>query len=155
MQESDLEDLLLIFGDPEVMASFDSAPFNRTQMEHWIQRNIQHQVRHGYGLFPVILKSEELLIGNCGLEHMELDGYQETELGYDFRRDYWNKGYATEAATAVRNYALEVLRLPCLISLIRVGNEASRCVSKKIGMQFVDEITRNGISYWKYAICAE
>ena len=152
MKSSDLDDLLKIFGDPKVMASFGGATFNREQMEGWMQRNLEHQNRHGYGLFSVILKSEGLLIGDCGLEHMDLDGDQATELGYDFRSDYWNQGFATEAATAVRDYAFKVLHLPRLISLIRVGNEASRRVSEKIGMRFVAESTRNGISYWQYAI---
>ena len=152
MKSSDLDDLLKIFGDPKVMASFGGATFNREQMQGWMQRNLEHQNRYGYGLFSVILKSEGLLIGDCGLEHMDLDGDQATELGYDFRSDYWNQGFATEAATAVRDYALDVLHLPRLISLIRVGNAASRRVSEKIGMRFVAEITQNGISYWQYAI---
>ena len=152
MQPSDLDDLLKIFADPKVMASFGGATFNRQQMERWMQGNIEHQDRYGYGLFSVILKSEKLLIGDCGLEHMEIDGDQAAELGYDFRSDYWNQGFATEAATAVRDFAFEVLLLPRLISLFRVGNEASRRVSEKIGMRFVAEITKNGISYWKYAI---
>ena len=152
MQSSDLDDLLKIFGDPKVMASFGGATFNREQMERWLQRNIEHQNLHGYGLFSVILKSEGLLVGDCGLEHMVVDGDLATELGYDFRSDYWNQGFATEAAAAVRDYAFDVLQLPRLISLIRVGNAASKRVSEKIGMRFVVEITRNGISYWKYAI---
>jgi RimJ/RimL family protein N-acetyltransferase len=152
MQSSDLDGLLRIFGDPKVMASFGGAIFNREQMERWLQRNIEHQSQYGYDLFSVILKSEGLLVGDCGLEHMVVDGDLATELGYDFRSDYWNQGFATEAATAVRDYAFYVLHLPGLISLIRVGNAASKRVSEKIGMRFVAEITRNGISYWKYAI---
>ncbi|NIM94188.1 MAG: N-acetyltransferase, partial [Anaerolineales bacterium] len=35
MQSSDLDDLLKIFGDPKVMASFGGATFNREQMERW------------------------------------------------------------------------------------------------------------------------
>jgi RimJ/RimL family protein N-acetyltransferase len=152
MRPSDLDDLLRIFEDPRVMASFGGATFNREQMQRWVRRNLEHQERHGYGLFSVILKSEGLLIGDCGLEHMIVEGEQVAELGYDFRSDYWNQGFATEAATAVRDYAFTVLRLPALISLIRVGNAASRRVSEKIGMGCAGEITRNGISYWKYTI---
>jgi RimJ/RimL family protein N-acetyltransferase len=152
MRPSDLEDLQQIFGDPKVMASFGGAMFDREQMRRWLQRNLAHQERHGYGLFSVILKSEEVLVGDCGLEHMTVDGARATELGYDFRSDYWNRGFATEAAGAVRDYALDVLRLPGLISLIRVGNLASRRVSEKIGMHYVGETVQNGIAYRKYAI---
>jgi RimJ/RimL family protein N-acetyltransferase len=152
MRSSDLDELLKIFGDPKVMAAFGAAPFNRQQMEGWMGRNLQHQKDHGYGLFSVILKTEGLLIGDCGLEHMVVDEQQVTELGYDFRSDYWNQGFATEAAAAVRDYAFDVLDLPSLISLIRVGNGASRRVAEKIGMRLVAKITRSGVRYWKYAI---
>jgi RimJ/RimL family protein N-acetyltransferase len=152
MEPSDFDDMLRIFRDPEVMASFDGIIFDREQMELWLQRNIEHQDRHGYGLFSVILKSEGILIGDCGLENMVIDGAQEFELGYDFLSDYWNQGFASEAAAAVCDYAFTVLRLPRLISLIRVGNGASKRVSEKIGMRFVEKIIRNGIPYWRYAI---
>ncbi|MBA7639789.1 D-aminopeptidase [subsurface metagenome] len=115
-------------------------------------QDLEHQNLYGYGLFSVILKSEEILIGDCGLEHMEVDGEKVAELGYDLRSDYWNQGFATEAASAVRDYAFNELKLPCLISLIQVFNGASRRVSEKIGMRCEAEIIRNGVSYWKYSI---
>lgn len=152
MRQSDVDDLMGIFGDPRVMASFNSPPFSQAQMESWLKRNLEHQDRNGYGLFSVILKESDRLIGNCGLENMEIGGELVAELGYDFRSDHWNQGYATEAASAVRDFAFNVLSLPCLISLIRVGNEASRRVSEKIGMRLKEEITRNGIAYWEYSI---
>lgn len=152
MRPSDIDELMSIFGDPRVMASFNTDSFDRAQMQHWIDGNLEHQTIHGYGLFSVILKSEGVLIGDCGLEHMTVDGKQVTELGYDFRSAYWNQGFATEAAAVVRDHAFNVLHLPGLISLIRIGNKASRRVSEKIGMHFVAEIRRNDIAYWKYAI---
>ena len=152
MKASDLDQLLGIFGDPKVMASFDSPPFKEQQMEAWLQRNLAHQEKYGYGLFSVILKANDQLIGDCGLEHMEVDGELATELGYDFRGDHWNQGYATEAAMAVREFAFHELGLPSLISLIRIGNQASRRVAEKIGMQLIEEIVMNGISYWKFGM---
>ncbi|MGD8822549.1 MAG: GNAT family N-acetyltransferase [Anaerolineales bacterium] len=152
MLASDFDDLMMIFGDPKVMDSFNVPPFSRDQMRAWLDRNLAHQEEHGYGLFSVILKSGGTLIGNCGLEHMQVDGQPAAELGYDFRSDFWNQGYATEAATAVREYAFQKLNLPHLISLIRVGNEASRRVSEKIGMALIKELTINDIRYWKYGI---
>ena len=141
--------LLQIFADPKVMASFGVVPFNREQMEQWVRRNLGHQAEHGHGLFSVILKSNGLLIGDCGLELIEVDGALVAELGYDFRSDCWNQGFATEAACAVRDYAFQVLGLPQLISLIRVGNMASKRVAEKVGMRCAAEITRYGRPYWK------
>ena len=150
MRPTDLDDLWKIFTDPKVMASFGGDILNREQMECWLLRNLEHQDHHGFGLFAVILKSEHLLIGDCGLELMDMEGEEVAELGYDYRSDYWNRGYATEAAAAVRDYAFQELHLPRLISLIRIGNEASRRVSEKIGMHLAEEIILNNIFYWKY-----
>jgi ribosomal-protein-alanine N-acetyltransferase len=152
MRADDVDSLLAIFGDPKVMAAFGVPPFDRAQMTQWVQRNLDHQTAHGYGLFSVILKSTGLLIGDCGLELMDVDGLLVAELGYDFRSDYWNQGYATEAATAVRDYAFQHLRLPRLISLIRVGNLASQRVAEKIGMHCTAKITRYGYPYWHYMV---
>ena len=152
MDASDLEALLEIFGDPKVVASFDAEPFDREQVQRWMQPNLAHQETYGYGLFSVIEKGEDVLIGDCGLEHMHLHQEPVTELGYDFRSDRWNQGFATEAASAVRDFAFGDLGLPSLISLIRVGNQASRRVAEKVGMHLVEEITINKIHYWHFAI---
>jgi ribosomal-protein-alanine N-acetyltransferase len=150
MLAMDLDDLLLIFTDPKVMAAFNHPPFTREQMERWLKRNLDHQNEFGYGLFSVILKRTGKLIGDCGLEQMQDQGA--TELGYDFRSDFWNQGYASEAALAVRDYAFDILQLPQLISLIRVGNIASKRVAEKVEMKLTEEFTRYEIRYWKYTI---
>lgn len=150
MLASDIDALLLIFTDPKVMAAFDHPPFTRGQMSRWLNRNLDHQKEFGYGLFSVILKETGGLIGDCGLEVMENMGT--AELGYDFRSDFWNQGYATEAATAVRDYAIDILKLPQLISLIRAGNLSSKRVAEKIGMTLAEEFTRYDIRYWKYSL---
>lgn len=155
MRPDDLDALLVIFTDPNVMAAFQHPPFTREQMRRWLDRNLDHQATHGFGLFSVLLKGDRLLIGDCGLEVMELDGQHVAELGYDFRSDYWNQGYATEAARAVRDYALSTLQIPALVSLIRAGNQPSRRVAEKIGMRFGREMERHGQLYWLYRLTSE
>lgn len=150
MLPTDVNALLVIFADSKVMAAFDADPFDCEQMTAWVQRNLDHQAEHGYGLFSIILKTNGELIGDCGLEHMDVKGVAAAELGYDFRSDYWNGGYATEAATTVRNYAFDVLQLPRLISLIRQHNLASQRVAEKVGMRRTDEVLRGETRYWVY-----
>ena len=152
MKESDADEFVRVFSDPKVMASFDVPSFDRQNIEQWIQRNLSHQYKYGFGLFSVILKGSGTLIGDCGLQRMEIAGEQIIELGYEFRSDYWNQGYATEAAAAVRDYAFHQLRLPELISLVRVGNLAVARVSEKIGMTLRAEITLNQQRYQQYSI---
>jgi RimJ/RimL family protein N-acetyltransferase len=152
MTADDLDELLGIFTDPNVMAAFSTPPFNRDQMRRWLQRNLDHQAEHGYGLFALILKENDELIGDCGLEHMQVDGVSQAELGYDLRSDYWRRGLATEAACAVRDYAFGQLHMPRLIGLIRQGNDASRRVAEKVGMRLERETAQHGVAYWVYSI---
>jgi len=155
MRADDRNDLLAVFGDPRVMAAFGAEPFGPSEMKRWVERNLEHQARHGYGLFSIIHKADRRLIGDCGLEHREIAGTPEVELGYDLRSDYWNKGLATEAAMAVRDHAFGALRLPRLSSLIRQSNAASARVAEKIGMRREAEILQSGAKYWVYAIDRE
>jgi RimJ/RimL family protein N-acetyltransferase len=155
MAAGDHVDLLVTFGDPKVMAAFGVEPFREPEMKRWVARNLEHQDRHGYGLFSVVHKADRNLIGDCGLEHRDVEGIAEVELGYDLRSDYWNRGLATEAATAVRDHAFQRLGLPRLVSLIRHGNAASARVAEKVGMRRSGELVQHDTRYWVYAIACE
>lgn len=152
MRSEDVDALLRVFTDPKVMAAFAAPAFDRQQMEQWVQRNLAHQARYGYGLFSVIHKRDGVLIGDCGLEHRVVEEQPAIELGYDLHSAYWQQGLATEAARAVCEYGWEVLKLPALISLIRQGNHASRRVAEKLGMQRQSDLRRGEVAYWVYQI---
>jgi RimJ/RimL family protein N-acetyltransferase len=155
METGDDRDLLMTFGDPKVMAAFGVEPFGEVEMKRWLARNLEHQERHGYGLFSVLHKADRILIGDCGLEHRDIAGTAEVELGYDLRSDYWSRGLATEAAAAVRDWAFQKLGLPRLVSLIRRGNAASVRVAEKIGMRRSGELLQREAQYWLYALDRE
>lgn len=152
MVPEDIEELLEIFTNPEVMASFGVPPFSREQMTAWMKRNLDHQEEHGYGLFSVVLKSEGKVIGDCGLEHMEIDGDKVVELGYDFASAYWGQGFATEAAAAVRDHAFTELGITELVSLIQTHNLASKRVAEKMGMRLRRTLSLHGREYDLYAV---
>jgi ribosomal-protein-alanine N-acetyltransferase len=152
MTMEDLDHLLRIFSDPKVMQSFGGVLFDPVRMKQWVVRNLNHQDRYGYGLFSVILKVSGELVGDCGLEHTEVEGSPEVEIGYDFKSAYWGRGLATEAAGAVRDYALGQLGLQRVISLIRPDNLASIRVAEKIGMVKEKECVRGGQLYYVYSL---
>jgi ribosomal-protein-alanine N-acetyltransferase len=153
MRKEDFADMLRIFTDENVMKSFNLRSFSRQQMQNWMDRNLNHQKKYGYGLFSVFLKSNQALIGDCGLEHTQFEGRACVEIGYDFLSKYWNKGYATEAAKAIKGHAIEKLKinLRILCSFIRKNNRASQCIAEKIGMQRIKEYNTNGVDYYLYA----
>ena len=152
MTADDAGPLLAVFTDPLVMASFGGDLFDRAQMEQWVARNLAHQDEYGYGLFTVVRRDDGEVIGDCGLEHMEIGGTPEVELGYDLRSDCWGQGLATEAAGMVRDHAFERLSIERLISLIRTGNAASCRVAEKIGMRHERDLAPGGIAYRMYAV---
>ena len=88
MNENDIDDMLKIFTDEKVMKAFDLTSFSREQMKKWVDRNLTHQNKYGYGLFSVILKSNQELIGDCGLEHTSFEEKPCVEIGYDFLSKY-------------------------------------------------------------------
>lgn len=160
MNGDDTDDMLKIFTDRNVMKSFgfeSNLVSSREQMKKWVDRNLNHQKKYGYGLFSVILKSNHELIGDCGLEHTKFEEKPCVEIGYDFSSKYWNQGYATEAAKAVKDYAIGTLNIDpkYLCSFIRKNNKASQRVSEKIGMRKIREYTVHGINYCLYAFSNE
>ena len=151
MRADDVAPMLGLFGDPRFMAAFDVAPFDEAQMRAWVERNLEHQRRHGFGLYTIVERSTGQVIGDCGFEVMELDGLAETELGYDLRPDRWGQGFAAEAASAAVGHARTVLGLRRLVSLVREGNGRSARVAERIGMTLEGTLVRNGVTYRVYA----
>jgi RimJ/RimL family protein N-acetyltransferase len=94
--------------------------------------------------FAVVVRSNGALLGYCGFLHWHVDGTDEIEIGYRLHPDYWNKGIATAAATAVRDHTFRDLELPRAISLIHLENIASRRVAEKIGMTLEKQTTFRG-----------
>jgi len=82
----------------------------------------------------------------------ELDRSVETEVGYLLGREHWGNGYATEAALAVRDWALAELGLERLIALIYPDNVRSIRVAQKLGMEDEDEIEIFGHGVTLYSL---
>ncbi|MBR2993107.1 MAG: GNAT family N-acetyltransferase [Clostridiales bacterium] len=84
--------------------------------------------------FVVLLNGE--IIGGVNLE-TEIAGIY--EIGWIFREDMRGKGYATEAAKALMDYAFDVLKAEKVQAHCDSRNQASEKVMKKLGMTLVDD----------------
>jgi hypothetical protein len=73
-------------------------------------------------------------LSRCGILVQDVEGATEHEIAYLLGSGWWGKGYATEAAAAIRDHARSELGLDRLISLIDPGNVASQAVARRIGM---------------------
>ncbi|HYM92607.1 MAG TPA: GNAT family N-acetyltransferase [Chitinophagaceae bacterium] len=94
---------------------------------------------HNYGRWAVHLKSDFQFIGWCGLKtRPERD---EIDLGYRFKKKFWGKGYATEAAIACIKYGFETLYLKRIVGRAMPDNKASIKVLENCGMTYIkDEV---------------
>ena len=81
----------------------------------------------------------------------EVEGQEEVEIGWHVHRAQWNRGFATEAATACRDHCFDALGLERVISLIRPENVPSRRVAEKIGMSIEREVGWHGYRHFVYA----
>ena len=153
MKQTDITAITRLVTDKNVLNAFNVKVVSDEQIKRWIDRNLEHQKKYGYGLFSLVLKSNNEVIGDCGLEHTDFRGTPCVEIGYDLLSKYWNQGFATEAALAVRDFAIQVLKINSnsLCSFIRKNNRASRRVSEKIGMHKILEYSQNCTEYLLYA----
>ncbi|MBG6234049.1 RimJ/RimL family protein N-acetyltransferase [Pedobacter sp. CAN_A7] len=62
-------------------------------------------------------------LGWCGLKYDE--HLNETDIGFRFFEDYWNKGYATESAKACLTYGFKKLGLKIIVGRAMADNIAS------------------------------
>jgi RimJ/RimL family protein N-acetyltransferase len=144
---SDTDALLDVFGDAEVM-HFGDGPHERAWVERWLVDHMQGVEARGYGPYAVVELEGGRMIGYCGLfTFPDINGQPEVEIGYRLRRSSWGKGYATEAARAVRDLAFHELSLKRLIALIDPANTASIRVAEKIGMRYEADVMLEGYTH--------
>ena len=136
----DLDDALAIYGDAETMRFIPCGALDREQTQRFIGRMMERDETNGFGIWPVVLKSERRMIGECGITYIPDHG-TDVEIAWIYNKAYHGKGYATEAARAVMDYAFTEVRLPYIYALIERANAASIAVANKLGMQF-DRIIR-------------
>jgi len=104
------------------------------------------------GMNILIDKISGELIGQSGLLIQEVDGLSELEVSYSIMPQFWNKGYATEAARKCRNYAFEQDYARSLISIIHVDNVQSQSVALKNGMSKTKQTTFKKMPVYIYRI---
>lgn len=107
---------------------------------------------YGYGLWGIFNKSDNKLIGRCGIQNNEINGNVEIELGYLLDVKYWGFGYAIECTMAVLDYAFNELSIPRVVAVIDKVNYRSRKVADNIGFKIEKTINHNGRECYLYAI---
>lgn len=142
MNQGDFEALCKILQDDEIMYAYEGA-FSNEEVQEWLDRQISRYRKWGFGLWAVILKETDEMIGQCGLTMQPWKDREVLEIGYLFNRMHWHTGYAVEAAKACKEYAFEILKAEEVCSIIRDTNTASQKVAQRNGMCVKDSWTKH------------
>lgn len=137
LTQSDYGSLCKILQDEKTMYAYNG-PFSDSEVQSWLDNQLARYEKYGFGLWAVILKETDELIGQCGLTVQQWKDREVLEIGYLFRREYWHMGYASEAATACRKYAFNTLSADEVCSIIRDTNIPSKNVALRNGMTLAD-----------------
>jgi ribosomal-protein-alanine N-acetyltransferase len=95
--------------------------------------------RHGLGLLLAELRESRTPIGMCGL--LKRDELPEPDIGFALMPDFWNKGFAFEAAAAVLQDARDRLKLQRILAITSLDNDASIKLLERLGFKF-ERVTR-------------
>ena len=143
MIAEDIPALVALWMDPEA-TRYLGGPRGQAFLEQTFREDLTSPTPLDYDLWPVIERASGRVVGHCGLLDKEIDGVTEIELTYVIAPECWGRGYATEIARALIDYADNTLHLPRLIALIEPDNAGSERVALKLGMRHERDVTRPG-----------
>ena len=130
-REDDLDGFYACVSDPEVVRYEPYRPMSREEARQTLASRLDN------GEFWALeRKADGAYIGNLYLGQRE---FQSLELGYELARQYWGKGYATEAVKTVTGYLLS--RFDCCFADCFVENVASARVIEKCGYKYMEDYT--------------
>ena len=134
--------------DPDVLRYTGDEPFDSVEEARTFLENYSDYARNGFGRWGMELKETGELIGWCGLKRDRET--QEIDLGFRLFQSCWNKGYATEAATACLNLGFNEWNRERIVGRAMKANLGSIRVLEKVGMQFVEEFEDEGDTWMLY-----
>ena len=110
---------------------------SRFELKRDVRYFIRSELRDGFSFWVVERRSDGAFLGFCGLVRIpdrDCPFRGELEIGWRIRESEWRRGYAFEAASAVLQYALDVLKADLVVSRSAVGNLPSQGLMRKLGL---------------------
>ena len=112
---------------------WDNEVILKSQAQEILETNEKQFQEERCGLWKIYLQPTTKVIGYSGLWYF-FDEPQ-PQLIYILLSQYTGNGYATEAAQAVMDYALDELDFSYLIAAMDEGHSASEAVAQRLNMQ--------------------
>ena len=121
-------------------------PYAEKDAIFWINMSHQGFQNKDKYVFGVFLQDTQTFIGGIGL-HLNTK-HNHAEIGYWIGEPFWNKGYGSEALSAILDFGFNTLHLHKIYAQHLIENPASGKVMIKNGMilegEWVDHTKKNG-----------
>lgn len=133
--EEDLSELLQIYQDEELLRFLPAMEDYESEYQKLLayQKNIYGLLE--FGIWTVLLKESNAVIGRVGFELKEYEGEVLPDLGYAIAADYRRKGYAKEACLAAIDWMREHSGYKQISCRISEKNQASLALAKSLAFQ--------------------
>jgi RimJ/RimL family protein N-acetyltransferase len=153
-RSDDFEAVARLFGDPEVMR-YQGPRRAMTRAESWASfaYSVGHWHLRGFGFWAVVEKESGNFVGRVGFGHPE--EWHGVEFGWSLAREYWGRGYASEAARRALEYCFTQTDLDHVVSSIQPENVASIRVAERLGEELEGEHNIAGFDHLIYGINRE
>jgi RimJ/RimL family protein N-acetyltransferase len=133
-QEDDWRDLHKYYSDEACMRYTVGRALTEGETWRAMAAMIGHWQLRRYGSYALEEKSNGQVIGVAGLDYP--NDWPEPEIKWGLIRDFWGKGYASEAVRGIKKMWIEHLPELRLISLIHPQNANSINLAKAVGAYF-------------------
>jgi ribosomal-protein-alanine N-acetyltransferase len=155
VQETDFEPLATLWADPDVTC-YMGGPRNYEESLKILRECVQLDPQPVFDQWPVIEKRTGQVVGDCGILEKDIDGSNQYEIIYVLAKSAWGKGFATELASSLKDYAFTELGLKHVTALIDPDNAKSERVATKIGLRYEKDTVRpNGKNMRLFALNIE
>ena len=155
--QNDLELACGLWGDPGVTGLIDArGKLTENQVKKRLAQEIATADAHGIQYWPIFLLANDDHVGCCGLRPYDL-ARGIYEIGFHICSRYWGRGFASEGARAVMEYAFDQLGSAGLFAGHHPDNKTSRRLIEKLGFLYThDEFyAPTGLHHPSYMLTAQ
>jgi len=141
MVDAHLDGLNAVNADPEVMRYISGKPETRAETQDMIARVQARWAQFGYSWWTFIERDTGEIVGAGCVQNLRremtpnADPACPLELGWRLRRDRHGRGYASEAAFAMGDWAIDTFEPTELLAVCDPASTAASNVRKRLGMQ--------------------
>jgi RimJ/RimL family protein N-acetyltransferase len=148
-----------VFGDPEVAAwvwpGGLGGPRTREQAAEILAAQTANWSRDGFGWWWWRERDSGRMVGEAGLQHSTIAAEPVVEIGWTLLPEAWGRGFATEAATAVLEFAFERVKLQEVVAVTMVENDRSLAVMRRLGMEPAGRVDHLGLPHERFRLARQ